>query len=153
MAEIGKGNYACAGLNLDSTHQYRLRIETNGNKQYLSDYVKIFDSPPIDSISYDIQGTPQGAGLNIYANTHDQTNKVRYYGWEYQETWEFNSGFDSHYKSNGDTALHRDETNDNIYTCWQGDTSSTIVLGSSAKLSQSVIIKIRFFLLLHLQRN
>ena len=141
FTEIGNGNYACAGLNLDSTHQYRLRIETAGNKQYLSDYVKVFDSPPIDSISYDTVGAPQGHGLNIYANTHDQTNKVRYYRWEYQETWEFHSGFDSHYKSNGDTVLHRDETNDDIYTCWQGNTSSAIVLGSSAKLSQSIIVK------------
>ncbi|HTK18020.1 MAG TPA: DUF4249 domain-containing protein [Mucilaginibacter sp.] len=141
LTEIGNGNYACSGLNLDTTHQYRLRIKTAGNKEYLSNYVKVLDSPPIDSISYDTQGTPQGPGLNIYANTHDQTNRIRYYRWEYQETWEFHSGFQSHYISNGDTVLHRDETNDDIYTCWQGDTSSTIVLGSSAKLAQGVIYK------------
>jgi len=141
LTEIGNGNYACSGLNLDTTHLYRLHIKTAGNKEYLSDYVKVLDSPPIDSISYDTQGTPQGAGLNIYANTHDQTNRIRYYRWEYKETWAFHSGFESFYKSNGDTVLHRDETNDDIYTCWRGDTSSTIVLGSSAKLSQSVIVK------------
>ena len=141
LTEIGGGNYTCAGLNLDTTHQYRLRIKTANGKEYLSDYVKVLDSPPIDSINYDTEGTPQGAGLNIYANTHDQTNRIRYYRWEYQETWEFHSGFQSNYISNGDTVLHRDETNDEIYTCWQGDTSSTIVLGSSAKLSQGVIFK------------
>lgn len=141
MTEIGNGKYVCAGLNLDNAHQYRLHIETAGNKEYLSDYVKVLDSPPIDSISYDTQGTPQGAGLNIYANTHDQANNIRYYRWEYQEAWEFHSAFESHYKSNGDTVLMRDDQNDEIYTCWQGDTSSTIVLGSSAKLSQAVIVK------------
>ena len=51
------------------------------------------------------------------------------------------SQFESNYKSNGDTVLHRDLVNDNIYTCWQADTSSTLILGSSAKLSQGVIFK------------
>jgi hypothetical protein len=141
LTEIRNGLYACAGLNLDSSHLYRLHIETAGNKKYLSDYVKVLDSPPIDSISYDTEGTPQGPGMNIYANTHDQSNRIRYYRWEYQETWMFHTKFYSYYQSTGDTVLSRDLTNNNIYMCWKADTSSTIVLGSSAKLSQSIIVK------------
>src|SRR6202012_1062500 len=47
--------------------------------------------------------------------------------------------FRSSFKSNGDTVLGRDLTNDNINVCWRSDTSSTIVLGSSAKLAHNVI--------------
>jgi len=139
LTETGGGIYSCAGLHLDNGHKYRLDIKTANGKQYLSDYVAVLDSPPIDSISYDTKGTPLGPGLNIYANTHDQSNKTRYYRWDYQETWIIHANFESFYKSNGDTVLLRDMINDNIYTCWQNDTSSTIILGSSAKLSQNVI--------------
>src|ERR1700743_238578 len=139
LKETGMGNYACAGLNLNNSHKYRLDIKTSNGKQYLSDYVEVLNSPPIDSISYDIKGTPSGPGLNIYSNTHDPGNKVHYFRWEYKETWIIHSAFESFFKSNGDTVLKRDMVNDNIYTCWLSDTSSDVVLGSSAKLSQDII--------------
>ena len=141
LVETGNGIYSCAGLHLDNGHKYRLNIKTANGKQYLSDYVPVLNSPPIDSISYDTKGTPSGSGLNIYASTHDQNNKTRYYRWDYQETWIIHANYESFYKSNGDTVLLRDLINDNIYTCWQNDISSTIILGSSAKLSQNVIFE------------
>ncbi len=142
LVGIGNGRYVSAGLNLNSAHKYRLNIKTAAGKQYLSDYVDVVNSPPIDSVSYDTQGDLiSGAGLNIYVNTHDANNKARYFRWDYQETWMFRSSYLSAYKSNGDTVLARDLVNDNIYTCWHSDTSSTILLGSSAKLSQNVINK------------
>lgn len=140
LVEMGNGRYASAGLNLNSAHKYRLNIKTAAGAQYLSDYVEVVNSPPIDSISFDTRGTPTGPGLNIYANTHDQNNKARYFRWDYQQTWIIHANFESRYKSNGDTVLIRDLVNDNIYTCWLSDTSSSIVLGSSAKLSQNVIL-------------
>jgi hypothetical protein len=139
LEETGNGNYACAGLNLDNSHKYCLSIKTSNGKQYLSDFVEVVNSPPIDSISYDVRGTVSGPGLNIYANTHDQSNKVHYFRWDYQETWIIHPAFQSLFKSNGDTVLKRDLVNDNIYTCWLNDTSSNLVLGSSAKLSRDVI--------------
>jgi hypothetical protein len=140
LQQTGKGIYSCAGLNLNNSHKYRLDIKTSGGKQYLSDYVEVVNSPPIDSIHYDTQGSVSGPGLNIYANTHDANNKARYFRWDYQETWVIRSAFLSAFKSNGDTVLGRDLANDNINVCWPSDTSTTIVLGSSAKLSQNIIV-------------
>lgn len=139
LTEISKGNYASPGLNLDNSHKYRLRIRTADNKQYLSDYVEVVNSPSIDSISYDLKGSLSVPGLNLYVSTHDQTNKIAYYRWDYQETWIIRSYYASYFKSNGDTVLGRTFPADNITQCWQSDTSSTIVLGSSAKLSSNVI--------------
>ncbi|HEY4196082.1 MAG TPA: DUF4249 domain-containing protein [Mucilaginibacter sp.] len=141
LTGTGKGVYASAGLNLNNAHKYRLDIKTSSGKQYLSDFVEVVNSPPIDSVNYDTNGSPSaGPGLNVYANTHDASNKARYFRWDYQETWIFHSAFLSAYKSNGDTVLARDLVNDNINVCWRSDTSSTILLGSSAKLAQNVII-------------
>jgi hypothetical protein len=135
LTETTNGYYVAAGLNLDNTPKYRLRIKTP-DEEYLSDFVAVLNSPPIDSISYTVQNN----GVNIYANTHDPKNSTRYYRWSYNETWIFHSKFESRFKSNGDTVLGRDLINDNIYRCWQSDISSTIVLGSSAKLIQDVIV-------------
>src|ERR1700743_1380928 len=84
LTAIGNGLYPSAGLNLNSTHKYRLNIKTSNGKQYLSDYVDVVNSPPIDSVSYDTQGNLYGPGLNIYVNTHDANNKARYFRWVYQ---------------------------------------------------------------------
>jgi Domain of unknown function (DUF4249) len=64
---------------------------------------------------------------------------VVYYRWDYQETWIFHANFESFFYSNGDTVLGRNLLTDDITYCWHSDSSSTIVLGSSAKLSRNVI--------------
>ena len=135
LASGGKGNYVSRGLNLDNAHKYRLRIKTSDNKEYLSDFVSVVNPPPIDSIGYTIQNN----GLTVYANTHDPQNNTRYYRWDYQETWQIHSNYYSYFKSDGTQIQARDVINDNIYDCWQSDTSSAIILGSSEKLSQDVI--------------
>jgi hypothetical protein len=134
LREATPGTYVSAGLNLDNTHSYRLNINT-GAEQYASDYVPVLNSPPIDSVGY----TFTANSLNIYSNTHDATNTVNYYRWDYQETWIYRSIYDSGFISNGDTVLARTPAQQ-IYTCWPSDTSSTIILNSSAKLSRAVIL-------------
>lgn len=134
LLQTGPGRYACAGLTLDNTHNYRLDIKTGG-EQYLSDFEPVLNSPPIDSINF----TTTGNSLNIYSNTHDPANKVQYYRWDFIETWIYHSAYDSYFVSNGDTVLLRTPAQQ-VYTCWPSDTSSNIILASTAKLSRSVIV-------------
>ncbi|MDR3695548.1 DUF4249 domain-containing protein [Mucilaginibacter sp.] len=135
LSETQIGVYKAYGLNLDKNRKYRLRIKT-ANEEYLSDFVPVENSPPIDSVNFAIRSD----GLNIYSNTHDANNNTKYYRWDYQETWIIHSQFDSFFKSNGDTVLARDYTTDQIYTCWTSTASSTIILNSSAKLASDVIV-------------
>jgi len=134
LTEATKGNYVSAGLNLDNARKYRLRIKI-GNEQYLSDFVPVKNAPPIDTVNYIIQGN--GVAINVSA--HDPNNNTKYYRWDFQETWIFHSNYFSGYKSNGDTVIERDLKNDNIYQCWGNNASSTIIIGSSAKLTKDVI--------------
>ena len=136
LKETINGNYVSGGLNLDNTHKYRLSIKTTA-EQYYSDYVPVLNSPPIDSVYFTVTNNN---GININSATHDPTNNVKYYRWYYQETWIFHSNYQSLYKSNGDTVLSRDLNNDEIYTCWGSDTSSTIILGSTANLSKDLVM-------------
>ncbi|HWZ03415.1 MAG TPA: DUF4249 domain-containing protein, partial [Mucilaginibacter sp.] len=134
LIENSDGFYAAAGLNLDNTHKYRLRITTAG-EVYLSDFVPVLNSPAIDTVSYSIQGN----GIQFYVSSHDPNNNTHYYRWDYQETWVIHSAYYSFYKSNGDVVIDRNFINDEVYQCWRSDTSSTINVASSTQLKQDVI--------------
>ncbi|MDF2433267.1 MAG: hypothetical protein JWP44_2898 [Mucilaginibacter sp.] len=134
LKEIKAGRYVSPGLNLDVAKRYRLRIKTIDNQQYLSDFVPVKTTPPIDSIGFNITGS----GLQLYANTHDATNNTRYYRWDFEETWQFHPKYQSSYITNGKEIVGRQPSQD-IYTCFGSDSSSSIIIGSSAKLQQDII--------------
>lgn len=134
LTEADNGRYVFAGLNLDSTRKYRLHITDGGNKEYLSDFVAVVNAPPIDTVGY----TVQKDGVQIFTGTHDPKKATRYYKWSFDETWVFHSRFQSVSISDGYTVTNR-PYDQNIYKCWGNDASSTIILGSSAKLTQDVI--------------
>ena len=129
------GTYAAAPLNLSATQKYRVRIKTSKGVTYLSDFVDARVSPAIDSISW--KATENG--LQLYTNTHDATNKSRYYRWEYNETWQFRAKYFSGFKADGKAIVSRNSATENIYECWGNSISSSIVLGSSSKLVNDVI--------------
>ena len=137
LTETTEGNYISPGLNLDVTRQYRLSIKTTNNEQYQSDLVPIVVTPPIDSVGYNIVNDPI-PGIQIYANSHDATNRVKYFRWDYSETWEFHPKYVSYYISNGSAIVLRTQAQD-VSTCFNSDVSSDIVLGSTAKLQQDVL--------------
>jgi hypothetical protein len=77
----------------------------------------------------------------VYSGTHDPKNNTRYYRWDYDEAWVVYSYFDSHLETvtiPKDSVVER-PTQDEIDSCWISGHSSTLVLNSSAKLSQDII--------------
>jgi hypothetical protein len=135
LTEGSTGYYYFTGLNLDNSHKYRLRIKTSdNNREYLSDFAPVKNTPPIDSVGFTLQSN----GIQIYVNTHDAANNTRYYRWDYEETWQFHAKYFSSYVSDGRSLNYR-RPDQLIYSCFGDNISSTIVLGSSAKLTQDVI--------------
>ncbi len=138
ISETSNGNYVAVGLNLDNSKKYRLRIKISNGKTYLSDFVPVKNAPPIDSVGY----TVTNDGINIYNNAHDATNNTRYYRYEYQETWQFQSAFYSKYvalQGSLRVDLYLRTPDQQVFTCWANNSSSTIILGSTVKLSQDVL--------------
>ncbi|MCW3090093.1 MAG: hypothetical protein JWP81_1162 [Ferruginibacter sp.] len=142
LKENFAGNYSIDNLQLDTSLKYRLNIITGNNEQYLSDFVKIRNNPPIDSISW----TRQNKGVEIFVNTHDPQNNSLYYQWQYDETWEFHSAYFAtlKYIIQANTGIKlgvtaRLPTDPEMYVCYQSNSSTSLLLGSSVKLSQDII--------------
>jgi hypothetical protein len=133
LKNAGNGNYVSPGLKASINNQYRLRILTGG-KQYLSDFTQAKASPAIDSISHDYTGTAE----NIYSYTHDPLNNTRYYRWEYQETYLYISPVATMYHFDG-TGISLLKPEGQVTTCYISDSSSHVILNSSAKLTNDII--------------
>ncbi len=146
LSETGNGFYTSDSLTLNNGEKYRLRIKTTDGKEYLSDSSDIQTTPDIDTISWQLQN----GGMQIYINTHDPQNNTKYYEWKYTETWEFHSQFYTSltYARAPNSAkitglVYRDTVSQQIdfslYRCYQSDNSTSILIGSSEKLSSDVI--------------
>lgn len=133
LNDIGNGRYFHSNLGLIPGNEYRLRIRTADNKEYLSEYVVAKVTPAIDSISW----RKENEDVFIYINTHDNTNNTRYYKWDFDETWEINSFYNARYQyTGGSTVIYSPSFH---YRCWKYANSTTINLGTSAHLSADVI--------------
>lgn len=133
LKEVGTtGVYSISGVQTQTGDKYRLRIKTAKGIEYLSELVPVRQSPPIDSINWNADTQ----GVHIFVNTHDPKDNTRYYRWEFEETWEFNSAFYSGFEVKNRQVVQRQ---DDIFTCWNSARSRDILVGSSAKLSKDVI--------------
>ena len=131
------GKYASAALNLPQSGKYRLRVKTNNGRQYLSDFVGVKPTPPIDSIGYTLI---KDSLMKLYVNTHDPANNTHYYRWEYEETWQFQSLWQSIYVYDPvSKSIVPRRPDQGVYFCFGSDQSSHILIGSTAKLSQDVV--------------
>lgn len=127
------GNYRVSGLSIDPAYSYRIKIRIN-EKEYVSTFSQTLFTPEVDSISW----VPYEEGVKFRVSTHGTTTTSAYYLWEYDETWEYRSSKVSGFKMVNDTPRRR-EIDDFIYTCWQTNPSTQIIVKSTDQLSTNVV--------------
>lgn len=136
FSELDSGQYR-ASLDLDKDDQYRLKISTSDQHEYVSDFVPVLVTPEIDSVTW---GTVDN-GVQIYVTTHDPQNRTQYYRWTYQETWEDRSPFSSGLEYVDNEVVYRDLATNQVYTCWKSGASTRILAASTVKLLEDVVYK------------
>jgi hypothetical protein len=120
---------------------YQLKIKTESGQELESTKVLLKKSPEIDSIHWKLKDFYNESGrliegLDILVSTHDPEANTRFYRWEWEETWEFSSAFESLYEYIDDSIVVRTEQ---INDCWRSNESSTIEVGTSKGLTQDMI--------------
>ena len=141
------GTYISNSLSLNPANKYRIHIKTVNGSEYVSDYTAVKTTPPIDSISWQLEN----GGVQIYVNSHDPSNNTKYYQLKYSETWEFHSPFikSLEYVRDPVTGIIDGvapiQADTSIYKCWKTQSPSDIILVSTEKLSESkVYLPIRY---------
>ena len=139
LSEKGDGIYFAPPLNIYAGNNYRLHIVTSDGKEYASDYVPVKTTPLIDSVSWKLDAN---SGVTIYVTTHDPAGDTRYYRWEYDETWEHRSKDSSLliYDPGLRNVRYR-LPEEQIYRCWNSDTSGNILIANTAGLSADVLFE------------
>jgi hypothetical protein len=134
FVDKGDGTYTLAAGGLLFGQKYRLSIKTLAGRNYVSDYITIKQTPKIDDVSW----KAQDQGIQFYVSTHDQTNNTKYYRWEYEDIWEFYSGFYSRVEYLKKEFIYRQA---DINHCWGSGKSTGIFVGSTTQLTEDVINK------------
>jgi hypothetical protein len=135
LPETVLGSYRADLSSLDPSQEYRLHINAGG-KEYVSDYIKVQTTPPIDSISW----ARDNRGVTVYANTHDPSNQSRYYMYDFTETWEIKARYYAFYMyDNGAQSVRWRSPGEEVYRCWKTVPSSSIHLATSTALQNDVI--------------
>ncbi|MBL7697909.1 MAG: DUF4249 domain-containing protein [Chitinophagaceae bacterium] len=131
-------SYTCPTGFLSPDDQYRLRIILQNGSEYLSDFVEVKQSPPIDTLEWD----DKDGDVTIYISTHDPTARAKYYKWEYDETIEYRAAYEAlvDWVDNQFVFLEPDELR---YQCYKFYNSTNIVIGNSSALSDDVIRRLR----------
>ncbi len=84
--------------------------------------------PPIDSIYYEKkifgQSNMPVEGCIVYLNTHDPSNKCKFYRWEYSETWEFHLSYNYPNK-----------------VCWKSNNSAEILIKNASLRNEAGVIR------------
>jgi Domain of unknown function (DUF4249) len=131
---LGQGRFGAPPLQLNPNGEYRLRIKARG-AEYLSDFVPVKGTPSIDSLSW-----VRDSSLTIKVSTHDPSGQSRYYRWEYRETWEYNSFYESilgyDYSTNQPFYL---DPKDYLNRCWSDEKSAAILLATTKNLTNDVV--------------
>ena len=130
------GKYISDQLTLSPSDTYRLDITTNDGKNYKSEFVRVIETPAIDSLNW-----KRDKDVTIYVTSHDPQNDTRYYKWDYDETWEYHAFYQTDLGVNNGMIFYRD-TITQAFKCWSNAASTDIILGTSVKLSDDVISKI-----------
>jgi hypothetical protein len=140
LIEEGAGLYSRILTNYPEDQKYRLKIQTKDGLVYYSEYVDLKKTPPIQDVVWE----KNEDGVGIFVNTRDPDNRTRYYKWDWEETWRFETDLKPTITLLGKSdfqsidSLPRYPFHGN---CWQSEKSNDILIASTEKLTDDVISK------------
>lgn len=141
LTESSAGTYLTPPVQGVVGKTYSLRITTADGDQVESTDVTLRYTPPIANVygQYNptIPSLNNGAGFQILLDAKDTTNQTNYYRWEYEETWELQTPFESEFIwLGGNNVAFRTVP---VSTCYASDTSSNVIIQTTNGLASNEI--------------
>jgi hypothetical protein len=138
LVESEPGIYKQPSLPVVLGKEYRVRIKTTDEQEYVSDFVSAKSVPPIDSVTWAV--SEDGSGVEISVTAHDDSKQTRFYQWTFEETYQYQSAYMSYYEKVGEDVVVI-PNGAPTYECWRTESSQNIIIGSSQNLAQDIIYK------------
>jgi hypothetical protein len=121
LHETAAGIYAAANLAVNKTSTYTLHIVTPDN-DYRSDAMKIYPTPPIDSIYWTVSAADR---LEIRADSHNaDPNSTGYYLLNAIESYEYHAAVYAHWHMVNHVPTPRDP---DVYTCYMDERTPNVI--------------------------
>jgi Domain of unknown function (DUF4249) len=136
LPETSAGIYSLTGIDLPTGMDCRLVVNTKSGGQFESSQIVLKQTPKIDKLYFNYLDD----GVEVLVDTHDPEGDTRHYQWNFEETWEYSSAFESNYKLEGRTVVPRQPA-DRIYRCWKTVASPKITITSTKQLKEDVVNK------------
>jgi hypothetical protein len=141
--QFGAGNYrASTDFKAETGKSYKLIIQID-DKTYESDYQKLNQAPPMDSIScrHVLQKRSEDGliidGLRFYASTQSSEPGPSFYRWTLDATFRYQAPFLSTHLWDG--RYIKPATNILLRDCWKSKNISGIYIGNTRGLSENRI--------------
>ena len=144
QAQAADGYYSCQIGALDPDVEYYLHIETNG-EVYESEPQKPLRTEKIEEVDV-LQETPESSlDVLVTPDTPFDPNKINYYSWTYEETWEVHPDYT--------TQLYFDiKTSSPVFDPyqfpsrgWKSTTGTSILVSSSVSYEGQHIRKVKLY--------
>ena len=123
------------GIKGQSGRRYQLTIELSEGSRYVSDWITLKHSPPIDSLYYLFEEKAIDdnfeTGFQIYVDTEDPTGNIRYYRYEWVETWKYFALFPAFFNYIGGESGIETEPSGASRFCWQTETNNVVSVAST----------------------
>jgi len=156
------GQYSILVGELQASTKYRLKISLDGEE-----YESTFLTPVLTSAVDSVYAYKEERGQPIYVtvSTHNSDSETGYYLWSYEEIWEINPRINASITHTKEP-IHPDYTNEFMFgydgyfvyydnvngpyyneglRCWKYNSSNSILLGTSNKLSENRIVNLKLF--------
>ncbi len=114
--------------------EYRVKILI-AEDLYESAWVPLLETPAITDVGFD----RNYGGMNIRISTGDPSGNIRFYRWTFEEDWEINSAVRAQVRYDQAANIVEDYFGEESFICYRHAESQTLLLGSSADLSENVI--------------
>lgn len=115
-------------------HTYTLSVKLQSGQSYVSDEITLQRNFPIENLRWEADEE----NLKFYTSVSAPGKETYYFRYEYEETYEYRSVFQSDWKFAGSGFAYRDIT-ENISICWKENSSSAELLASTEGLSLNII--------------
>ena len=142
--QAADGYYTCWIEALDPNAEYYLHIEADG-EVYESEPTKPLRTEKIAEVK-GVQNTPESdIDVLVTPEAPFESDRVNYYSWTYDETWEVHADYSTHMYFDKETMMRIYQANLFPEIGWKDATGSTIMVGSSASYEGQHIRSLKMY--------